>query len=150
MCFISVLSPVFLIKKKIIGFYSCSYRKLGEDWKNEDSALDEVKAFTYATSGHRREAQVHCVQTKMLKKMVGKDKPLRIDSKVDLARLPPYRNFLLPHVQRVNYRDSCYKEAQISIFELPKSYNEDQGRIRGERNIIEPPILKKAFFLNQP
>ena len=44
MCFISVLSPVFLIKKKIIGFYSCSYRKLGEDWKNEDSALDEVKA----------------------------------------------------------------------------------------------------------
>ena len=94
----------------------------------------------------KRKSTVH--KLRCPRKWLGKTS--RIDSKVDLARLPPYRNFLLPHVQRVNYRDSCYKEAQISMFEQTKSYNEDQGRKRGERNIIEPPRLKKAFFLNQP
>lgn len=74
----------------------------------------------------------------MLKKMVGEDKPLNHDSKVDLARLPPCKNSLLPHVQRVNHRLTCYKKANIPTFERPKPYETNQGWILGENNNIEP------------
>ena len=55
--------------------------------------------------------------------MVGEDKPLSIDSKVDRARLSPCRDSLLSHFQRVNYRASCYKKAYFPIFEPPKPYD---------------------------
>ena len=80
MSFISILSPVFLIKKKPFDFYFCSYRKLGKDWKIEDSVLDEIEAFTCAIYGYPRETPVNCVRNKMLKKMVGENKPLSTDS----------------------------------------------------------------------
>ena len=41
------------------------------------------------------------VRGKMFRKIVGEDEKL---SKVDLARLPPCKNNLTPHVGRVNYR----------------------------------------------
>ena len=80
--------------------------------------------------------------------MVGEDKPLSVDSKVDLARLPPCRDSLLPHIQRVNYRVSFYKKAHIPIIEYPKSFDEDQGWVRGEANIIEP-LWTKGSILTQ-
>ena len=43
MLFISILIPEFPIKKKAINLYSCSYRKLAEDWKIENSVLDEIE-----------------------------------------------------------------------------------------------------------
>ena len=88
-----------------------------------------------------RETQVNRLRSKMLKKMVGEDKPLSIDSKVDHARLPPCRDSLTPHVQRVNYRIACYKKAHILIFERSKLCDEDQGWVRGETNIIEPQLV---------
>ena len=148
MCFVSILTPVFLIKKKAIDFYSCSYRKLNEDWETEDSVLDKIEAFTGAMGGYPRETQLNYVRSKMLKKIVWEDKPLNIDSKVDLARLPPCRDSLLPHVQRVNHKVSCYKKAHISIFEHPKPYDEDQGWVRREKNIIEP-LWTKGNILPQ-
>ena len=137
---------MFLIKKKAIDFYSCSNRKLGKDWKIEDSVLDEIDAFASAMYGYPRETQINCIRSKMLKKMVAEDKPLSTDSKVDLARLPPCRNSLLPHIQRVNYRASCYKKAHILIFERTKIYHEDQGWVRGETNIIEPLWTKGSIL----
>ena len=77
---------------------------------------------------------------------MGEDKPLSIDSKVDHARLPPCRGFLLPHVQRVNYKVSCYKKAYILIFERPRPYDEDQGWVRGEANIVEPLWAKESIL----
>ena len=124
MCFVSILSPVFLIKKKAIDFYSCSYRKLGENWKI-----------------------VNSIRSKILRKMVGEDKPLSIDSKVDFARLPPCRDSLLPQIQRVNYRVSRYKKVHIPIFERLKPYDEDQGWVCGETNIIEPLWTKGGILL---
>ena len=63
--------PVFLVKKKGIDFFSCSYRKLGEEWKIEDSVLDEIEAFTCSIYGYPREMQLNCARSKMLKKMDG-------------------------------------------------------------------------------
>ena len=60
MCFIRILSPVFLIKKKATDFYSCSYRKLGEDWKIEASVLVKIEAFTCAMYGYSRTASKLC------------------------------------------------------------------------------------------
>ena len=93
MCLVSILSPVFLIKKKAIDFYSCSYRKLGEDWKIEDSVLDEIETFTCAVYGYPRKTQVNSIRSKILRKMVGEDKPLSIDSKVDLAPITTVQRF---------------------------------------------------------
>ena len=62
---------MFLVKKKGTDFYSCSYRKLGEDWKIKDSVLDEIEAFTCSIHGYPQEMQLNCVRSKMLKKMVG-------------------------------------------------------------------------------
>ena len=84
----------------------------------------------------------------MLNKMVEKDKPLSIDSKVDLAQLQLCRYFLLPHLQRVNYRAFCYKKSHILIFEQPKPYDEDQGWVLGETNIIEPLCTKGRILPN--
>lgn len=89
MYFISVLSPVFPIKKKATDFYSCSYRKLGQDWKIMDCVLDETETFTCGMYEYPQEREVNCVRSKVLKKMVGDEKPLNIDFKVGLAQLPP-------------------------------------------------------------
>ena len=96
--------------------------------------------------GYPRETQVNHGRSRMLKKMVGEDKPLSIDSKVDLARLPPCRDSLLPHVQRVNHRLSCYKKAHVPIFERPKPYEDDQGWVRREINIIESLWTKGSIL----
>lgn len=96
--------------------------------------------------GYPRETYVTSVRSKMLKKMVGEDKPLSHASKVDLTRLPPCKDSLLPHVQRVNHRLSCYKKAHIPIFEQPKPYENNQGWVLGETNIIEPLWTKGSIL----
>ena len=52
----------------------------------------------------------------------------------------------MPHVQRVNYKVSCYKKAYILIFERPRPYDEDQGWVRGEANIVEPLWAKESIL----
>ena len=64
--------------------------------------------------------------------MVGEDKPLSIDSKVDCAGLSPCRDSLLSQVQRVNYRASCYKKAYFPIFEPPKPYDKIKSEYVGK------------------
>ena len=88
-------------------------------WAIQDSVFEDTETFTCAMYGYPRESSMNIVKSKMLK-MVGEDKPLSTDSKVDLTRLPPCETFLLPHVQRLNYRLCCYKKAHIPIFERTK------------------------------
>ena len=51
--------------------------------------------------------------------MVGTDSMLSITSKVDMARLAPCLNSLTQHIERVNYRLYCYKNASTATFEPP-------------------------------
>ncbi|CAL8404395.1 unnamed protein product [Boreogadus saida] len=55
----------------------------------------------------------------MLKKMIGEDETLTTRSKVDLSRLPPCRDNLVPHINRVNHRLAIYKRAATPIFWCP-------------------------------
>ena len=88
--------------------------------------------------GYPRDTSVNLVRTKMLKKMVGEDNDLTKDSKVDLSKLPPCRNSLIPHIHRVNHRVCNYKRANIPIFEKPKPSDPNQGWMTNESGMLEP------------
>ena len=86
----------------------------------------------------------------MLKKMVGEDTKLSTKSDVDLARLPPCQDSLIPHIQHVNYRMACYKRAHQPIFSRPKPYDAGQGWEKTGQGILEPvwscgPILPSSL-----
>ena len=86
-----------------------SYRKLNDEWSVDKEVTDELGAFTCLMYGHAREKSVNSVRSIMLRKMVGENEELTTKSKVDLSRLPPCRDNLIPHIARVNYRLANYK-----------------------------------------
>ena len=83
--------------------------------------------------------------------MVGEDNKLSSKSKVNLARLPPCYSALKPHIHRVNHRVALYKRADENIFECPKPYDDEQGWIRNEDDVLEPlwscnPVLPVSLI----
>ena len=88
--------------------------------------------------GRAREKSVNVVRSIMLKQMVGEDEQLTTKSKVDLSRLPPCRDNLIPHIGRVNHRLAHYKRADKATFLCPKPYDPGQGWEKTEEGILEP------------
>ena len=80
--------------------------------------------------GFMRMKDINTVRTQMLLKMIGDEDKLTTTSKVDLSRLPPCKNSLVPHIQRVNHRVCLYKQAHIAHIEAPNPYDEGQGWVR--------------------
>lgn len=83
--------------------------------------------------------------------MVGEDQTLSLKSKVDMVRLPPCQDSLIPHIQRVNHRVACYKRAAEPIYERPRPYDEGQGWLKTEEGMVEPvwsigPILPPSLL----
>ena len=111
-------------KNQVKVLYHCS--RLGENWDVVDEVHREIEAFTCAMYGHARETSVNTTRCKMLRKIVGKDVTLNMKSKVDLARLPPCQDSLIPYVQRMNHKMACYRRASIAIFERPKPHEYQQ------------------------
>jgi len=87
--------------------------------------------------GQARETSVNTVRVNMLKKMVGEDEILHSKSKIDLARIPPCLDYLIPHSQRCNHRLACHKRATQSIVEKPKPYDTYQGWCKVEGGSLE-------------
>ena len=101
--------------------------------------------------GYAKMRSVDAVRAKILLKMVGEDKVLSLDSKVDLERLPPPKVSLIPHVQRCNYRVACYKRADQPILEKPNPYDEGMGWKKTHNTVLEPiwsigPILPPSLI----
>ena len=93
---------------------------------------------------------MNSVRSIMLKTMVGENEELSMRSKVDLSRLPPCRDNLVPHVDRVNYRIANYKRAHQAIFWRPNPYESRQGWEKTEEGVLEPvwscgPILPPSL-----
>ena len=89
--------------------------------------------------GNSHEKSVNKLRTKMLHKMVGgTGVTLTKKSKVDLSRIPPCTNSLIPHIQRVNHRLCCYKKAHVPIFDKPKPYDNKQGWEKSDNGFLEP------------
>ena len=111
----------------------------------------DIEAFTCLMYGQTREKSIDMVRSIMLKKMVGEDEKLTTKSKVDLSRLPPCRDNLVPHINRVNHRLATYKQADKPIFWSPKPYDPGQGWQKTEEGILEPvwssgPILPPSLI----
>ena len=127
--------------------YHEAFGKLGTSWLVPDELQQEIEAFTCLMYGYAKMRSVDGVHAKMLRKMVGEDKVLSLDSKVDLARLPPPKVSLIPHVQRCNYRVACYKRADQPILEKPNPYDEGMGWKKTHDNTVLEPIWSIGLIL---
>ena len=127
-----------------------AFRELGKDWDVKPQVQKQLEQFVCMMYGQSRENSVDRVRVKMLKKMIGDGNKLTSKSRVDLARLPPCRNALVPHIQRVNHRVSLYKRAHECIIESPKPYDEGQGWTKTDDGLLEPlwsrgPVLPQSL-----
>jgi hypothetical protein len=100
--------------------------------------------------GHSKQTSIDTVRGIMLRKMVGENKLLTSKSKVDLSRLPPCRDNLVPHIERVNYRVALFKRANTPIFWHPKPNDPGQGWAKNDKGILEPvwcssPVLPPSL-----
>ncbi|XP_074613755.1 uncharacterized protein LOC141873608 [Acropora palmata] len=95
--------------------------------------------------GYAHEKSLNTVRSLMLKKMVGEDARLTAKTKVDLSRLPPCRDNLVPHIQMVNHCLACQ-----AIFWRPRPHEPGQGWQKNESGSLEPiwsssPILPPSL-----
>ena len=132
------------------AFHILCYSQLGMAWTVAPDIQEKLEAFTCVMYGQARESSVNIVRSKLLKKMVGEDNSLNSKSKVDMVRLPPCQNSLIPHVQRANHHAACYRHAAEPNFERPKPYVEGQGWLKTEAGVLEPvwsigPILPPSL-----
>ena len=113
--------------------------------------MSDIEAFTCLMYGYAREKTVNGVRSLMLKKMVGEGDQLTTKSKVDLSRLPPCTDNLLPHIKRVNHRLAMYKRADQALVGCPKPFDIGQGWEKTDEGILEPvwscgPILPPSLI----
>lgn len=73
------------------------YRELGDEWTVPPDVLNAVEEFTCSLYGYPRETSVNSVRVQMLNKMVGEDDNLSRKSKVDLSKIPPCQDSLVPY-----------------------------------------------------
>ena len=92
-----------------------------------------MEEFTCLLYGYPKDVSVNAVRAKMMKKMVGENNTLSKKSKVDLSRIPPCKDSLIPHIQRVNHRVAGYKQAHQNIVESPMPYDDGQGWEKTDR-----------------
>ena len=79
-----------------------SFAKLGDSWAIHDWIVEELDDFTCAMYGYTRVQSVDEVRALMLKKDVGEAESIINHSyNIDLAKLPPYKHSLVPHVQSI-------------------------------------------------
>ena len=124
------------------------FAELGSRWDVEPSLLTDLEAFTCIMYGHTRVTDVDEVRALMMKKLVGEDMNLNAKSKVDLARLPPCKNSLYPHIRRANYRVAQLKRSHIPIFDVPEATR--HGWLEGDDGHLEPlwsdgPVLPQSL-----
>ena len=116
---------------------SAKFRDLGNEWTVKPELINELEEFTCLMYGYPKIKSVNVLRSFMLRKMVGDNNIFSKTSRIDLSRLPPCRDNLLPHIQRVNYRIAQYKRSQDPIYESPKPYDEDQGWLNTD-GTVEP------------
>ncbi|CAH1773854.1 unnamed protein product [Owenia fusiformis] len=130
--------------------YHTAFRKLGNEWSVSQDVMKDIVVFTCLMYGYPRERSVNAVRSLMLTKMVGDDQCLTTKSNVDLSRLPPCRDNLIPHIGRVNHRIAIYKRAGKPNIVCPHPDDPGQGWVKSN-GILEPlwscgPILPPSLI----
>ena len=62
-----------------------------------------------------------------MRHMVGENEALTMRSKVDLSKLPPCKDNLVPHINRVNHLTAHFKRADQPSFWYPAPTDPEQG-----------------------
>lgn len=136
------------------------FKDLGSDWKVKDEVYEALEEFTCLMYGNTRIKCVNEVRLLMLRKMVGEEDKLSSKSRVDFSRLPPCKDSLYPHIDRVNYRLCQWKRSHIPIYNSPfpqdgHGWNKVDGRLEPlwSRGPILPPtmvdILEKGDVVDE-
>ena len=110
-------TPLKKLEKK--PRYQECFAELGDSWEVSDRLVTKLEEFVCFLYGFPRVKEVNTVRTLMLRKMVGESGAIRSSSKVDLSKLPPCKQSLVPHIKRANYRAAQWKKADIPIQEIP-------------------------------
>ena len=68
-----------------------------------------------------------------------------------MSKIPPCRDSLIPHLQRVNHRLASIRRALDPIWEHPKPHDQDAGWKIGEEDTLQPvwclgPILPQTLI----
>lgn len=128
------IGPMKKMQKK--PMYVDVFEKLGSSWGVSEDTMEKLEQFVCFMYGFPRIKHVNEVRSIMLQKMVGEGKELNASSKVDMAKLPPCRDSLIPHVLRVNFRVCQWKMAQSAMIEVPPAT--ENGWMYGESGTLEP------------
>ena len=89
---------------------------LGSHWKVKDDVYEVLEEFICLMYGNTCIKCINEVHVLMLRKTVGEEDKLSSKSKVGFSCLPPCKDSLNPHIDRVNYR-LC--EWNIPIYDCP-------------------------------
>ena len=114
--------------------------KLGDKWQVAQNVSKEADVSTCIMYSYLKVTLVNVVQSKILKKMVCKDKYLikkSIFQGIDLLHPSPSQNSFLLHIYRFNHWVVSYKRINVPILEKPTSNNENQGWSIAENGILE-------------
>lgn len=128
------VGPLKKLEKK--PRYQDCFAKLGDSWEIDDKLVNDLEEFVCLMYGFPKTKHVNMVRALMLKKMVGENTTIKASSRVDLAKLPPCKFSLAPHIRRTNYRVAQLKQAHIPMPEIPAPTNEHGWVNSG--NFIEP------------
>ena len=80
--------------------YHCSFRMLGDEWTVKPEVMTAFESFTCVMYGQLKEKYIKAVHGKLPRNMTGENEVLtmRGKKKVDLSKLPPYKDNLVPHI----------------------------------------------------
>ena len=78
--------------------------KIADSWEITDELVCELEESVCFLYGFPSVKEVNKARAIMLKRMVGEGEVIKSTSKVDLAKLPPCKESLIPHIKRANYR----------------------------------------------
>ena len=86
----------------------------------------------------------------MLNKMVGDAATITPSSKVDLARLPPCRRSLIPHIKRANYRAAQWEHTHENFPEIQFPAVDPDWAVDDDSSQLEPvwsngPVLPPSM-----
>ena len=71
---------------------------LDDEWNVKPEVMTPLEPFTCVMYGQPKEKYINAVRGKLLRHIDGENEALTMRSKVDLSKLPPCKDNLVPHI----------------------------------------------------
>ena len=113
------------------------FADLGESWRLEKTTFKGLQKFVCELYGLSRYSSVNKARLFKLKNMVGSKSKITRKCKIDLYKLPPCKNSLLPHAYRVNFQTRRLKLSHQPCPDIPDPAPDHGWRVN-EEGLLEP------------